>query len=190
MSASSTRTNTSTTTGRWGGGVTAAAAAATAISGVSSRAHRWPGIAGVEASPASTGIGDGSAATLFAGPLTDGEVDGIARGSNGAATVSAAKVAASSGAARAEGGGVAGPPLILVDSRFVSLPAVRVVPEGILHQPQPSSPPPTPGSKEICPVEVHVNEEGEAVYSFDKSAPLRRGKWSRMEEEYAKRLAT
>lgn len=36
-------------------------------------------------------------------------------------------------------------------------------------------------------VEVDVTEEGDAVYAFNKSAPARRGKWSRLEEEYANR---
>lgn len=41
---------------------------------------------------------------------------------------------------------------------------------------------------EDCPVEVVVRDSGEVVYSFKKSGRPRRGKWSRLEEEFAKRL--
>lgn len=40
---------------------------------------------------------------------------------------------------------------------------------------------------EDCPVEVVVGDSGEFVYSFKKSGRPRRGKWSRLEEEFAKR---
>lgn len=38
-----------------------------------------------------------------------------------------------------------------------------------------------------CPVEATMGEAGEWVYSFKRTGRLRRGKWSRLEEEYAKR---
>ncbi|CAM9743181.1 unnamed protein product, partial [Ectocarpus sp. 8 AP-2014] len=37
-------------------------------------------------------------------------------------------------------------------------------------------------------VEVKVTEAGDSIYSLRESAPTRRGKWSRLEEEYAKRV--
>ncbi|CAM9199114.1 unnamed protein product, partial [Ectocarpus sp. 8 AP-2014] len=37
-------------------------------------------------------------------------------------------------------------------------------------------------------VEVKVTEAGDSIYSLRESAPTRRGKWSRIEEEYAKRV--
>lgn len=43
---------------------------------------------------------------------------------------------------------------------------------------------------EDCPVEVIVRDSGEVVYSFKKSGRPRRGKWSRLEEEFAKRLVS
>ena len=42
---------------------------------------------------------------------------------------------------------------------------------------------------EDCPVEVGIGDSGELVYSFRKSGRPRRGKWSRLEEEFAKRCA-
>lgn len=162
-------------------GSATAATIAAALSGVSSMAR----VAGVQANPASTGIGEGDSATLLVRPPSDVEINRIAPG-NGVTTASAAKVAASSGAARADGRIVAVSSLFLTERRPLSLPAVRGIPEGALNQP-PS--PPTSPSKNMSPVEIHVNEEGgAAVYRFNKSAPTRRGKWSRMEEEYAKRL--
>lgn len=41
--------------------------------------------------------------------------------------------------------------------------------------------------KEDVVVEVRATAAGDAVYGFNKSAPARRGKWSRLEEEYANR---
>lgn len=140
-------------------------------------------MAGVQGSPASAGFGEGGEVILVVGPPGEGGVDGIARG-NGAAAMSPAKVAASSGTARAADGGVAVRSFFLTDSRSLSLPDVLAVPEGTLDPSQSPAPP----SKSISLVEVHVNDEGEAMYRFNKSAPSRRGKWSRMEEEYAKRL--
>ena len=152
------------------GSVTAATDAA-ALSGVSSRARGWQGTAGVRARAASPCTGEVGTTALLVELPSDGENGGIAPG-NGDTTVSAANVAASSGAARAEGG--------------VPLPfSTSGTPEGTLDQPPPQ--PPTPPSRYVPLVEVHVNEEGGAEYRFCKSAPNRRGKWSRMEEEYAKR---
>lgn len=169
-------------------GSVAAAAVVAALSGVSPRAHGWQSAAGVQASPTSSGIGEDGATTLLVEPPSDGEFSGIAPG-NSAIRVSAAMVSVSSSVARAEGGGLAVSSLLLTDSRPLSLPAIRSTPKGILDQPQ-SPPPPTPSSKNMSPVEIHVNEDGEALYRFSKSAPTRRGKWSRMEEEYAKRSAS
>ena len=42
-------------------------------------------------------------------------------------------------------------------------------------------------AKSECVVEVSIGHAGEFVYSFNKSGAPRRGKWSRLEEEYAKR---
>ncbi|CBN77231.1 conserved unknown protein [Ectocarpus siliculosus] len=44
-------------------------------------------------------------------------------------------------------------------------------------------------SEEDVPlVEVKATEGGDSIYSLRESAPTRRGKWSRLEEEYAKRV--
>ncbi|CAM9491869.1 unnamed protein product, partial [Ectocarpus fasciculatus] len=42
--------------------------------------------------------------------------------------------------------------------------------------------------EDVPPVEVKVTEAGDLIYSMRESAPTRRGKWSRLEEEYAKRV--
>lgn len=135
-------------------------------------------MAGVQASPVSTSaVGEGSAATLLAVTPSDEEIDGIARGNGTAATVSATTIAASLSAVRPEGGGLAASSLF------------RGVSGGTLDQPR--SPPPSPPlPKATFLVGFYVDEEGKAVYSFNVSAPSRRGKWSRAEEEYAKRLVT
>eukprot|EP00903_Cladosiphon_okamuranus_P009748 g9268.t1 len=150
-------------------GSATAADVAAAGSGVSPTARGWRGVAGGHSSQSGN---------------SDGEFGGIAPG-NSATTVSAAMVAVGSGVAQAERSGVAVSSLLLTDSQPLGLPAIRGTPEGILDQ---SRSPPTPTSKNMSPVEILVNYDGEAVFRFSKSAPCRRGKWSRMEEEYAKRI--
>ncbi len=55
--------------------------------------------------------------------------------------------------------------------------ALRIAPSP--RQPQPH--------KIECPVETRVTEAGNKVYAFSKDTPARHGRWSRMEEEFAKR---
>lgn len=70
-----------------------------------------------------------------------------------------------------------------LDGRAVTLdgrPIIPGVPAGAMME--------KPGqAKTECLVEVSIGLGGEYVYSFNKSGAPRRGKWSRLEEEYAKR---
>lgn len=137
-----------------------------------------------------------AAVTTLARPLNSAaEVGATATAGKGddsagvaAATIETTSTTLTPAAVVVEGGGGRVVPSLSPPTRLdPGRPVIPGIPGAILEQQQQQQRRQQQLCRRYFSVEVHITEDGEAVYSFNKSAPARRGKWSRLEEEYAKR---
>jgi len=135
----------------------------------------------------------GSSTTIGTTSTTSKSSSGTRRSDAGfAAAAAASTIAAAASPRTAHGGGKgmaaaaagvrSGPAFVGNDGRGDALAEVRARRTAPLNAPPPQQP-----YKMECPVDARVTEAGSKVYKFNKKTPTRHGRWSRMEEEFAKR---